>query len=128
MVAFELFGWRFHGGHIYHIRQWSAYCGDLAASRRVSELLSFSSGIAAQGAAVVDTVRGNRWRCRLVVLGSEAMGEGHMAVIRLTRTNGRPVEIFVNISTTESAPHDQTRTVVMRVLGDQLGGKVWWRG
>ncbi|CEM16511.1 unnamed protein product [Vitrella brassicaformis CCMP3155] len=122
MVAFLVFDWLDEGNHIRRIRYWWSYCRAFAAYFRAGDRLAASHSDAAQwGAAVFDKRREDGWHCRLVVVGSEVMGEGHMAVIRLTRTNGRHVEI----STTESAPHDQTRTVVIRVLGDQLGGKVW---
>ncbi|CEM38665.1 unnamed protein product [Vitrella brassicaformis CCMP3155] len=99
-----------------------------AAYLRVGELLAASPTDAAQWgaeAAVFDEKRDDRWHRRLVMLGSEAMSEGHMAVIRLVRDMGRGDDRCVIVSTTESAPHNQTRTVVMEVLGDQLGGKVW---
>ncbi|CEM03542.1 unnamed protein product [Vitrella brassicaformis CCMP3155] len=122
MVAFIVFDRLDEGNHINRIRHWSSYCRASAAYFRAGDRLTASHSDAAQwGAAVFDQKWEDGWHRRLVVLGSEAMGEGHMAVIRLTRTNGRRVEIF----TTESAPHDHTRTVVMRVLGDHLGGMVW---
>mmetsp|Transcript_42630 Transcript_42630/g.120911 ORF Transcript_42630/g.120911 Transcript_42630/m.120911 type:complete len:451 (-) Transcript_42630:327-1679(-) len=129
IMAFVLFCWLRCGGHLPCIRSWISWRRDSAASRRVRELLAASPSDAAQwgaGAAVFD--RKPRWsegHERLVVLGSEAMGEGHMAVIRLVRDSGRTSDRSVEIFTTESAPHDKTCTVVMRVLGDQLGGKVW---
>ncbi|CEM18437.1 unnamed protein product [Vitrella brassicaformis CCMP3155] len=126
MVAFELFRWLITSGHIKRIRAWATHRRDSAASRRVSELLAASPSDAGQwGATVVDTKRESGWRYRLVVLGSEAMGEGQVAAVLLADGVGdyRSVEIF----TTESAPHDQTRTVVMRVLGFRLGNTVLWR-
>mmetsp|Transcript_42633 Transcript_42633/g.120930 ORF Transcript_42633/g.120930 Transcript_42633/m.120930 type:complete len:446 (-) Transcript_42633:1242-2579(-) len=129
IMAFVLFCWLRCGGHLPCIRSWISWRRDSAASRRVRELLAASPSDAAQwgaGAAVFD--RKPRWsegHERLVVLGSEAMGEGHMAVIRLVRDSGRTSDRSVEIFTTESAPHDKTRTAVMRMLGDHLGGKVW---
>jgi len=123
MMAFELFRRLIMSGPIYNIRHWSSYCRDTAAFRRVGELLAAPPSDAAQwGAAVFDKRPG--WHYRLVVFGSEAMGEGNLAVIELVGwENGRYVIVF----TTESAPFAQTRTVAMRVLGNQLEGKVWRR-
>ena len=54
------------------------------------------------------------------------MGDSHMAVIELIQLEFiRQSPRYVVIWTTEPAPHDQTRTVVMRVLEEHLGGKVW---
>ncbi|CEM18803.1 unnamed protein product [Vitrella brassicaformis CCMP3155] len=130
MVAFELFRWLTNSGHIRRIKSCSSFRRAYAEYRRVGELQAASPSDAAQwgaGAAVFnEMMEGWRgWHCRLVVLGSEAMGEGHMAVIRLVRDSGRTSDRSVEIFTTESAPHDHTRTVVMRVLGDHLGGNVW---
>ncbi|CEM16515.1 unnamed protein product [Vitrella brassicaformis CCMP3155] len=128
MVAFELFRWLLCGRHINRIRSWWPYCRASAEYLRLGKLLAAPLSDAAQwGATVFDEKKESGWHCQLVVFGSEAMGEGHMAVIRLTEHwpidwgSGR----HVDISTTEPSPHAQTRTVVMRVLGDQLGGKVW---
>ncbi|CEM22655.1 unnamed protein product [Vitrella brassicaformis CCMP3155] len=100
------------------------------SSIRVGELLAApQSGAAQWEAAVFDSkVMEDGRRYRGMVLGSEAMGERQAAAILLTAEfMGERDYRSVNIYTTESAPHDQTRTVVMRVLGDQLGGKVWRR-
>jgi len=125
MVAFVLFYWLERGGHIRYIRSWVSYCRASAARRRVGAVLvAPPSDEAHWGAGAVDRKchsweRSSQWR--LVVLGSEAMSEGHMAVIQLCEWGNYWVDIF----TTEPAPHDKTCTVVMRVLGDQLGGMVW---
>ncbi|CEL95843.1 unnamed protein product [Vitrella brassicaformis CCMP3155] len=144
MVAFVLFSWLRNGDHIPCIKFWLSWRPASAASRRVKGLLAaspskvaqrgagafvfdekFSARVVRQGdpSSVPDGKIESRHR-RLVVLGSGAMGEGHMAVIWLSDREGyyfRDVSIY----STEPAPHDKTRTVVMRVLGDQLGGKVW---
>ncbi|CEL95845.1 unnamed protein product [Vitrella brassicaformis CCMP3155] len=126
-VAFELFNWLVRSGHIRRIKSWLSWRPASAAFRGVSELLAASPGDAAQwgaGATVFDVKRPDgKGHDRLVVLGSEAMGEGHMAVIWLIDWGDCCRSVY--ILTTESAPHDKTRTVVMRALGDQLGGKVW---
>jgi len=90
----------------------------------VCEVLAASPSDAAQwgaGAAVFDKKKELGRHERLVVLGSEAMGEGHMAVSQLIHM----AVIHVDILTTESAPHDKTRTIVTSVLGDHLCRKVW---
>ncbi|CEL96687.1 unnamed protein product [Vitrella brassicaformis CCMP3155] len=127
MVAFKLFHWLISSGHINRIRHWSSFGRASAAHQRVGDLLAASQSDAAQwGAVILDTKREGGWSCRLVVVGSEAMGEGNMVAIRLGHGVGgyRCVEIFTN-EWPSSQSHDQTRSVVMRVLGDQLGGKVW---
>ncbi|CEM04363.1 unnamed protein product [Vitrella brassicaformis CCMP3155] len=129
MVAFKLFEWLRHGGHLPCIRHWLSYCRASAASRRVCELLAVPPSDVAQrgaGAGVFDEKwpwSGRDGHHRLVVLGSGAMGDGHMAVIQLEFLQQSPGCVI--IYTTESAPHDQARTVVMRVLRDHLGRKVW---
>ncbi|CEM35777.1 unnamed protein product [Vitrella brassicaformis CCMP3155] len=144
MVAFVLFGWLYNGDHIRWIKSWRSYNPASTASRRVGKLLATSSSKVAQrgaGAAVFD----KKWSARvvrkgdpssvpdgkieshhrrLVVFGSEAMGERHMAIIWLSdRECYYPRDVF--IYSTEPAPHGKTRTVVMRVLGEHLEGKVW---
>ncbi|CEM03532.1 unnamed protein product [Vitrella brassicaformis CCMP3155] len=134
MAAFVLRGWLGDGGHTSCARYWLSDRFTSAASRRVSELLAAPpSDVAQWGATVFDKRPG--WHYRLVVFGSEAMGEGDMAVIELTASGDLTDSgdwtmgawRLVHIYTTESAPHDQTRSVVMRVLGDHLGGMVWRR-
>ncbi|CEM29835.1 unnamed protein product [Vitrella brassicaformis CCMP3155] len=128
LVAFSLFSWLRDGSYITFSRDCSSYCRASAASLRVRELLAAPQSDAAQwgsGAAVFDRkwqVWARPWHERLVVLGSEVMGQGNMAAIRVEDWGDlRSVRVF----TTESAPDDRTRTTVMRVLGRQLGGKAW---
>ncbi|CEM06508.1 unnamed protein product [Vitrella brassicaformis CCMP3155] len=129
MVAFVLFRWLFCGGHIRRVREWWSYRSAYAAFRRVDELLAASPSDAAQWGAGVAIFDGKRpdgkglSHCRWVVLGSEVMGEGHMAVIELVDWWGYSRDVI--IYSTEPAPHAQTRNVVMRMLGAQLGGVVW---
>jgi len=130
MAGRVLFSWLFGGDHIRRIKSWCSDSPASAAFQRVCELLSAPPSDAAQwGAGVFDKKRpcsdreGHR---RLMVLGIETMGDGHMAVIELIQLEFiRQSPRYVVIWTTESAPHDKTCTVVMRVLGDHLGGKVW---
>ncbi|CEM04374.1 unnamed protein product [Vitrella brassicaformis CCMP3155] len=157
MVAFVLFDLLYDGGRVRWIKFWTSCHPASAASQRVCELLTASASDAAQwgpGVAVFD----KKWsdgaavrRHRLVVVGSEVMGEGHMAAINwlMDGEGHQRLVVFgskamgdghmaiiqladwgdcsrsVTIRTTESAPHDKTRTAVMRMLGDHLGGKVW---
>ncbi|CEM28288.1 unnamed protein product [Vitrella brassicaformis CCMP3155] len=135
MVAFVLAEWLWYGDHnrrLSHRRGfWLFRLPASAAYRRVDDLLAASPSDAAQwgaGAAVFDN-KSSGWvrHDRLVVLGSEAMGEGNnMAFIQLLAYEGYGRRVL--ISTTESAPHDETRAVVMRVLGEHLGGMVWRDG
>ncbi|CEM07772.1 unnamed protein product [Vitrella brassicaformis CCMP3155] len=125
MVAFSVFNWLSDGGYLTFSRDWSSRCPASAAFRRVYQLLAAPPSDAAQwgkGMAVFDKKYKDRWHLRLVVLGSEAVGEGHTAGIQLADWGD---ERRVNVYTTESAPHDRTRNAVMRVLGRQLGDKVW---
>ncbi|CEL97372.1 unnamed protein product [Vitrella brassicaformis CCMP3155] len=126
MVAFILFGWLRCGRQIRRVGSWATHRRDSAEYLRLGELLAAShSDVAHWRAAVFDKKREDGWHCRLVVFGSETMGEGQMTLIRLTEHwPDWGQDRYVEIETTESAPHDQTLTVVMRVLGDQLGGMV----
>ncbi|CEL93174.1 unnamed protein product [Vitrella brassicaformis CCMP3155] len=133
MVAHGLFDWLTDGGHIHRIRFWVSGSPASAASRRVCDLLAASPSSAAQwgaGAAVFDKKKGgDGHHDRLVVCDSEAMGERQMAIIRLGEEAGsgkfRYVSIYTTVYAPQYAPHEQTRTTVMRALGDHLGGKVW---
>jgi len=85
----------------------------------------FSARVVRQGdpSSVPDGKIESRHR-RLVVLGSGAMGEGHMAVIWLSDREGHSKDVIIH--STEPAPHDRTRDIVMRGLGPHLGGIAWW--
>ncbi|CEL95841.1 unnamed protein product [Vitrella brassicaformis CCMP3155] len=127
IMAFVLFCWLRCGGHLPCIRSWISWRRDSAASRRVRELLAASPSDAAQwgaGATVFDRKDGYERHYRLVVLGSEAVGEGHMAVIWLSDREGHSKDVIIH--STEPAPHDRTRDIVMRGLGPHLGGIAWW--
>ncbi|CEM18822.1 unnamed protein product [Vitrella brassicaformis CCMP3155] len=147
MVAFVVFRWLARSNHIDCIESWyamhlrffppspgwrqrRALASAASRRRRVGRLLAVSPSDAAQwgaGAAVFDEKREDGRHYRLVVFGSEAMGEGHMAVIEMHR--GRDWwDCSVSIYTTESAPRHCTHTAVMRVLGDQLGARLLRRG
>ncbi|CEM04382.1 unnamed protein product [Vitrella brassicaformis CCMP3155] len=102
MVAFILLSWLYKDGHIPCIKAWWSCRPDPAAYRRVCELLAAPPSDATQwgaGAAVFD----EKWSDgegheRLVVLGSEAMGEGHMALIKLEEWgDGRYVGIYATL-------------------------------
>ncbi|CEM07774.1 unnamed protein product [Vitrella brassicaformis CCMP3155] len=150
VVAFVLIDWLRYGEHsrITLIRSLSSYCRDSPASRRVCELLAAPPSDAAQwgaGAAVFDRkwqVWVRPWHERLVVLGSEVMGEGLMALVRLTDSGLHSVHVdiftneptvahdqggYVSIWSTDSPriPYTSTHSAVMSVLGDHLGGMVW---
>uniref|UniRef100_A0A7S1KHX9 Uncharacterized protein n=2 Tax=Vitrella brassicaformis TaxID=1169539 RepID=A0A7S1KHX9_9ALVE len=122
MAGRVLFSWLFGGDHIRRIKSWCSDSPASAAFQRVCELLSAPPSDAAQwgaGATVFDVKRPDgKGHDRLVVLGSEAMGEGHMAVIVLRESR-------VRIYATESAPRDKMYATVMRILGDELGTMVW---
>ncbi|CEM07770.1 unnamed protein product [Vitrella brassicaformis CCMP3155] len=131
MVAFELFYWLRYGEHIRWIKSWRSCRPSFAAFQHVCQLLAISASDVAQvggwprGVAVFDKERPDGAAVRhdrLVVVGSEVMGEGHMAVIRVEDWGSRR---DVDICTTEAAPYDKTRRVVMDNLGEHLGGKMW---
>ncbi|CEM36227.1 unnamed protein product [Vitrella brassicaformis CCMP3155] len=121
MVAIVLFRW-LPSESIRNFRDWWSHCDASATSRRVKALLAASPGNAAKwgaGVAVFDRMDDEkRHEQRLVVLGSEVLGEGHMAVIVLRESR-------VRIYATESAPRDKMYATVMRILGDELGTMVW---
>ncbi|CEM38887.1 unnamed protein product [Vitrella brassicaformis CCMP3155] len=126
MVAFELF-FRLRDGHFpRYIREFQSHRSASAASQRVCELLAASPSDETQwgaGAIVFDKQYSDGGgQVRRVVFGSEVIGEGHMVAIQLCEWgHSRDVITY----STESAPHDKTRNVVMRVMGEHLEGKVW---
>jgi len=129
MVAFVLFGWLYYDSDFPCIRSWVSWRRASAARRRVVAVLAASPSDEAQwgaGAAVFDKrlpdVNGVVRHHRLVVLGSEAVGKGRLALIWLS---DHKFPSDVSVYTTEWFPHDKTRNAVMRMLGDQLGGKMW---
>ncbi|CEL95880.1 unnamed protein product [Vitrella brassicaformis CCMP3155] len=125
MVAFVLVGWLFQRGHIPCIKSWWSDSPESASSRRVWELLAASPSDETQwaaGATVFEKPLISGGCDRLVVFGSEVMGDGHMALIKLV---DREIRRDIFIYTTESGPHDHTRTVVTRVLGEQVWDMEW---
>mmetsp|Transcript_35442 Transcript_35442/g.101859 ORF Transcript_35442/g.101859 Transcript_35442/m.101859 type:complete len:384 (+) Transcript_35442:280-1431(+) len=157
MAAFVLFHWLYETYPIdlKYARFWSSHDRDSAAFRRMTDLMAAPPSDAAQwgpGVAVFDSKRpplGRKWpplgrvqHNRLVVLGSEAMGDGLMALVRLTDSGRHSVDVdiftneptvahdqggYVSIWSTDSPriPYTSTHSAVMSVLGDHLGGMVW---
>mmetsp|Transcript_41320 Transcript_41320/g.117361 ORF Transcript_41320/g.117361 Transcript_41320/m.117361 type:complete len:161 (+) Transcript_41320:376-858(+) len=135
LVAFTLYQWLTRSSPernpLAHIRQWWSNCRDSRAFQRVRELLTASpscsgGGQWGAGGAVYD--KKNEWATwhdRLVVLGSEAVGEGQMAMITLEACQTTWPCMYVWVWATEPAPYERTRSALMGVLGGYLGGMVW---
>ncbi|CEM29841.1 unnamed protein product [Vitrella brassicaformis CCMP3155] len=133
MVAFVLFDWlrgllvRGDDSTTRWIKNGWSFSPASFGHRRARELLAAPHSDASQwgpGVAVFEKSWAGRWRWQLVVLGSEVMGGANTAVIYFVDFRAGK-GMFVKVYTTESVPHDRTRNAVMRVLGRQLGGKVW---
>mmetsp|Transcript_16042 Transcript_16042/g.38279 ORF Transcript_16042/g.38279 Transcript_16042/m.38279 type:complete len:387 (-) Transcript_16042:137-1297(-) len=122
MVAFVLFDW-LRNFRSPHMRFTLARRDTLDATHHVHQLLAVGCGPQWGGrAAVFDKRReeGGVNHTRLVVLGSEVLGEGHIAAIvveREGRLSGGGHEYRVDVYTSELQPHDRTRSAMTEVLG-----------